>query len=465
MLQRALRRLDIPLHLPIVALALLGAALLGRSPSPMDLLLLVGAAGALVLVNQPDAGFVVLVLAAYSVPLDFGLGNAFTLSAVHLLVPALALLWLLRHAVGGGTPLVTSRTFRPLLAFLLAAGFSWLYGNVTWDPAFPRRPELLAIQASQWAVYALAVLAYVLAAQQTHRAVRWTTFAFLGMGVLALISRYGGSFRAIGSLLTSGDAQTNGTFFVWMTALAAGQALFNPDLPDPWRVGLFLLALSVPLLGFEQNTSWVSSWLPPLVVLCILFVLRSPRLGLAFVGVALVALLLAPGRVPLWSVWESEQTSMRGRMVLWRAVMELGLRQPLFGLGLTTYRQYHTFIPLLTERGRWYEPNVNSHNLYIDLFSQLGVVGLIAFLWAATEIGLLAWRMRAKVSMGFDRAFVNSALAGLVGMLLASGAVEWMLPFVYNVGLESLRIGIFSWVFLGFLVVISRRQPRRPRNK
>lgn len=457
MLQRSLRRPGISLHLLVVALTLVGAALLGRWPSPALLLLLLGGAGASVLTKRPDAGYVVLVFAAYSVPLEVGLGNAFAISAVHLLLPALALFWSLGHAGASDAPLVTSGTFRPLGVFLIAATVSWLYGNVTWDPRFPRQPDLLAIQAAQWTIYALSILAYLLASQQSHRAVRWTTFAFLGMGVFALIDRYGGSLKVIGSLLTASAAQTNGTFFVWMTALAAGQALFNQDLPRPWRRALSVVALSVPLLGLWQNTSWASSWLPALVVLGILLLLRSPTLGITLIGLTVVGLLLSPGSLPWRSVWESERSSVIGRSILWRAVVQLGLRQPVFGLGLTTYHQYHRFIPLLTERGRWHEPNISSHNLYIDLFAQLGVVGLGLFMWAVTEIGLLAWRLRREVRSGFDRAYVSSALAGLLGMLVASSIVEWLLPFAYNAGLRSLRFGVFSWVFLGYLVVIAAR--------
>jgi hypothetical protein len=42
-------------------------------------------------------------------------------------------------------------------------------------------------------------------------------------------------------------------------------------------------------------------------------------------------------------------------------------------------------------------------------------------------------------------------------MLVASGIVEWLLPFVYNNGLRGVRFGVFSWVFLGYLVVIADR--------
>ncbi len=53
-----------------------------------------------------------------------------------------------------------------------------------------------------------------------------------------------------------------------------------------------------------------------------------------------------------------------------------------------------------------------------------------------------------------EAAYVAGAMAGLIGTLLASGIVEWMLPFVYNVGFPGFRFSVFIWIFLGGLVIL-----------
>ena len=56
----------------------------------------------------------------------------------------------------------------------------------------------------------------------------------------------------------------------------------------------------------------------------------------------------------------------------------------------------------------------------------------------------------------FQQAYAAGAFAGLIGVLLASAIVEWLLPFVYNVGLGGFRFSVLSWVFLGGLVALEQ---------
>jgi uncharacterized membrane protein YeaQ/YmgE (transglycosylase-associated protein family) len=74
----------------------------------------------------------------------------------------------------------------------------------------------------------------------------------------------------------------------------------------------------------------------------------------------------------------------------------------------------------------------------------------------ATEIGIQAQKLRKRFSGDFNAGYASAALAGLIGTLIASGIVEWMLPFVYNVGFSGFRFSVFIWVFLGGLVILDK---------
>ncbi|MCB0256668.1 MAG: O-antigen ligase family protein, partial [Anaerolineae bacterium] len=295
---------------------------------------------------------------------------------------------------------------------------------------------------------------------QTLNTLKWVTAVFLGLGILALIGRYGGPVNALVNPWLKPYAVSNGSFFVWMTALAAGQALFNQGLKRSWRIALFALAAAVPILGFWQNTDWASSWLPPLLALIIVLWLRSRFVSISFFFALILILALFSGVILGSYDWQAErEISVGGRFILWESVLGLSAQHPVLGLGLTTYRQYFQFIPLLTEAGRWWRPNVNSHNLYIDLFAQMGIVGLAVFGWAVFEIGRLGWRLQQRCSGDFAAGYVASALAGLIAMLVASAIVEWLLPFVYNVGFPGMRFSVMSWLFLGGLASLDRILP------
>jgi len=49
---------------------------------------------------------------------------------------------------------------------------------------------------------------------------------------------------------------------------------------------------------------------------------------------------------------------------------------------------------------------------------------------------------------------VYGALGGLSGMLTAAMLGDWVLPFVYNVGLKGLRASVIGWLFLGGLIAV-----------
>jgi O-antigen ligase len=108
----------------------------------------------------------------------------------------------------------------------------------------------------------------------------------------------------------------------------------------------------------------------------------------------------------------------------------------------------------------------NSHNNYVDILAQTGLVGLICFLWFLGEVGWLGWRLREHMSAGFAQAYVYGALGGLVGTVVAGMLGDWMLPFFYNIGLSGFRSSMLGWLFLGGLVSLeqmARQMEMSPR--
>ena len=74
------------------------------------------------------------------------------------------------------------------------------------------------------------------------------------------------------------------------------------------------------------------------------------------------------------------------------------MRNPITGLGPAAYRRYAAMEPLAYGRALWLVPVVNSHNNYVDLFSQVGLLGLGLFLWFVAELTGLGFRLRSRFS-------------------------------------------------------------------
>jgi O-antigen ligase len=141
-----------------------------------------------------------------------------------------------------------------------------------------------------------------------------------------------------------------------------------------------------------------------------------------------------------------QEWSLVTRVEGWRITAEIVKASPVLGLGPSNYYHYTPAHPIMG-----YYVNFSSHNQYVDLVAQTGLLGLGCFLWFVWEVGRLGWRLRARAPDGFARAYAIGALGGLVGTLAAGVLADWLLPFVYNIGLAGFRASVLAWMLLGGL--------------
>jgi O-Antigen ligase len=138
-------------------------------------------------------------------------------------------------------------------------------------------------------------------------------------------------------------------------------------------------------------------------------------------------------------------------LLAWRILIEIIKVSPILGLGPANYYFYTPLFPILG-----YAVRFNSHNNYVDIIAQIGLLGLAAYLWFLWETGRLGLRLRSIALDGFERAYVYGAIGGLAGMLVAGMLGDWVIPFVYNVGFDGFRASVLGWLFLGGLVILER---------
>jgi O-antigen ligase len=148
----------------------------------------------------------------------------------------------------------------------------------------------------------------------------------------------------------------------------------------------------------------------------------------------------------------TDEYSFTTRIIAWEIIwQEIVKVNPLLGLGPANYYFYTPLYPILG-----YSVQFNSHNNYIDIVAQIGLLGLLCFIWFAVEEGLLGLRLRNKTMDGFSQAYVIGVLGGLAGTLIAGMFGDWIIPFIYNVGVRGFRTSVIAWMFLGGLVVIEQ---------
>jgi hypothetical protein len=114
------------------------------------------------------------------------------------------------------------------------------------------------------------------------------------------------------------------------------------------------------------------------------------------------------------------------------------------------FANYYWYTPLFPIRG--WRVSFNSHSQFVDLIAEVGYIGLLAFLWMFWEFGRLSWNLTKQLPEGFARAYAYGVLAGLCATMISAFLGDWVLPFVYNVGLAGFRASILPWIFVGGLI-------------
>ena len=451
---------NIGLKLAICAAVLVLAALFGYKASSRWLSLLVIGVAVVVLLGRPVLGLLGLMLAALVVRLEFGTGTEVMLNPATLLVPALLALWVLDMVRRRDVRLAPSRTNKPLWLFLLAGLFSLMVGNALWDPAVPRPGNFTVVQLAQWAIFAFSAGAFWLAGNlvSSELWLRRLTLSFLLVGGgLALLRVVPGAEGLVGRMAT--QALIRAPFWLLLTALAGGQLFFNRELSPGWRSFLLATLGAVLVYAFFLMREAASSWVGVTAVAGVLAWLRWPRLRwpVVVLFLALVSTGVFSSVVYDFAGGEAEWDESGGsRLALIGRVVEVTMRNPVTGLGPAAYRAYARMKPLPYGRAFWIEPRISSHNNYVDLFSQVGLLGLGLFLWFAAELTRLGLRLRARFSEGFAAGYVNGVLAAWAGALTLMLFADWILPFVYNIGFRGFQASVLVWLFLGGLVALEQ---------
>jgi putative inorganic carbon (HCO3(-)) transporter len=208
-----------------------------------------------------------------------------------------------------------------------------------------------------------------------------------------------------------------------LLALAAAFVLFGIRASDRRLAGSFLvLAGSAVLLTFSRGGYLALAVLAIAVVLSL-----RRRVPIVVAGGAVILFLLwrfpeVPGRVGhLLNAKDPTSSSVVHRLTLWRATLRILREHPLFGTGIVpTY----------------------PHNLWLALWSELGLLGLLAFM--LLFVGLV-WRSGRGVAVASaaERPLLWGIFVGLL-MIGAHGLVDT--PYWKN------DLSLEFWLLAGLLV-------------
>ena len=432
----------------VVLITLALSYYLGRRPTMRYVQILIGLVALAVLVWRPQLGLAAILLSGSLLHFAIGTGTLTQINMAYLLVPVLSAVWLGAMLVRRSFQLVPSRANAPAIGLVLITTLAFIYGNLPLQ-AFAQHAPLRS-QIGGWGLIVFSAAALLLVGNQV-KDIRWLKLLVWLFLPIATVYFVGHGIRGAGRLERLFPiGATDSMFWLWYAALSAGLLLFHPR--QNFFVRLYLL-LCVGLAIFvsyrPQQISWASGWLPITVVMGMLVLLRWPRLAVVVGMLGTLTIALNFELLRSFALSGDNQYSLLTRTAAAQVVSQIISTNPLLGVGPANYYWYTPLYSLLG-----YYIRFNSHNQYVDILAQTGLLGLACFLWLVAEIAGIGLRLRRALPPGFERAYACAGVAGVVGMLATGMLGDWVLPFVYNIGVNGFRSSVVGWMFLGGLIAV-----------
>lgn len=411
-----------------------------RTQLALVLVLPFGVAALWAFIRWPSFGLLVAAVAGILVPFTGPSGLTVTMVMVALLLG----LWLFDMVVRQRqVHVVTSRTFWPLFIFVAVACISFVIGQLPWLTFASHAP--LGAQLGGLSIIVLSAAIFLLVANliEDLRWLKWITWTFLAMGALSIVVR--SVLPELGLSTRNWLPQIGTVFYIWVIAIAFSQAVFNRDLHPRWRMALGVLVVLTLYILFFWKYNDKSGWLSCFVCIGAIVICRYPRAIVAMIPFGILA------ARSMWSgIVSTDEYSITTRLDAWIIMGQIIKISPIWGLGFANYYWYTPLFPI-----RGYAVNFNSHNNYVDIAAETGIIGLACYVWLLWEVGRLGWQLKEQVPAGFAQAYVYGALGGLAAMIAAGMLGDWVLPFFYNVGLRGFPSSMLGWFFLGGLVSLA----------
>ena len=227
------------------------------------------------------------------------------------------------------------------------------------------------------------------------------------------------------------------------------------------NAGLVWLALAIGMLLLTRSATVTVSLVA--VVAALLFALwarrvhdqhRRPLYAVAAASVLAVTAALALFSGQLFGLL-GRSDDLTGRFDIWASVTHLALERPVFGWGWVSYwvPWVEPFNDLAVRKGVTY---LQAHNVWLDVWLQLGVIGVILFaalvfstLWRAWFLAVDRPRLGVKDTEPF-------AASALLPLLLLAALIAQSIA-------ESRMLIESGWVILIVLAVVTKRQQHAPR--
>ena len=128
-----------------------------------------------------------------------------------------------------------------------------------------------------------------------------------------------------------------------------------------------------------------------------------------------------------------------GRAGFWKEAISMIKDYPLLGVGLNAY----------SEVAPRYKVNWGGypHNCYLHMAVEIGLLGLLFFLWMLCRIFCMALKFLKTTKDGYLEALMLGLISGFGAFLLQS---------FFDTNFYSVKLGSLMWVIMGLIVAVGQ---------
>jgi O-antigen ligase len=192
------------------------------------------------------------------------------------------------------------------------------------------------------------------------------------------------------------------------------------------------------------KTSSRAAWLGFLIGLVIYFFYYKRKISILVpLAIILVVAFTPHGIERMTSLFAMEQNTVWERTQLWKGTWEMVKVHPFLGFGVNTFSRY-----FLEYKPAIYPDIRYTHNSYLQMWSEIGILGLGTFVSIIFIILTDVFRdMREKLRKG--------GMEGYLLLSLVTGYVAFLIQSAFDTNLYSLVLTTLFWVMNAYLVSIN----------
>lgn len=317
--------------------------------------------------------------------------------------------------------------------FAGAVLIAWILVTLAWAP----NPHA-ASRSLKDLLYAALSFVILLGTIVERRHVRWVLWAFVVGAALSVLwgAAKGGLSGAIGGpgLVTdqdgrfqagSGDPNYLAMVLVPAIMLAAGLA-FRASPMQRAGLGVCVVLAAIGLAATQSRGGVLAALVSAIVALLIWRGRRAQIAAMIVVALMATAAFFAASPAA-WQRVHAGNTSGSGRVDIWQVAWRVGNDHPIFGVGIHQFAEYSPryvrqpgaldYVDLIVDK------HIVVHNVYLELWVETGIIGLLLYLGFVVACLAAAWRAKGLFERMGDSEMATLArtvVLATVGMLAAS---------------------------------------------